>query len=186
MELVGYQVKLASITEDDLPMLRRWRNDPKISQHMLSQQFITETQQQSWYKKVVKDPSQQHFVIYYKNKPIGAANIKASKGNPLNQCEYIEPGLYIYDDNYRANLLAFAPTLLLNDFSFYDLGAAKLKAVVLAENSAALNYNKKLGYEIVNEGPLVEIELEPLRYEVASKPLKSLLSRTSGGKISGV
>lgn len=186
MVLEGYQVRLEPVKKSDLPMLRQWRNDPKISQHMLSQQLISEEQQLRWYESVSTDQTQQHFVIYYKNHPIGAANIKASDGVCLTKSKCIEPGLYIYDDKYRANLLAFAPTLLLNDFSFYDIGVEKLKAVVLAQNSAALNYNKKLGYEVVNEGALIEIELDPLRYEVASKPLKRLLSRTSGGKLSGV
>ncbi|MCY7294525.1 GNAT family N-acetyltransferase [Alteromonas sp. a30] len=182
MVLEGYQVRLEPVKASDLPMLRQWRNDPKISQHMLSNALITEEQQLRWFESIVNDNSQQHFVIYYKGAPIGSANIKSADGVCLRDSNCIEPGLYIYEDKYRANLLAFAPTLLLNDFSFYDIGVEKLKAVVLAENLAALNYNKKLGYEVVSEGPLIEIELEPLRYEVASKPLKRLLSRVSGGK----
>jgi len=186
MVLEGYQVKLVPVGASDLEMLRAWRNDPKISQHMLTKAKITKAQQIRWFEKVSQDASQKHFVIWYKGKPIGAANIKALDGKCLESTSVIEPGLYIYEDKYRANLLAFAPTLLLNDFSFYDIGVEKLKAVVLAENQAALNYNQKLGYTIVNEGPLIEIELERLSYEVASKPLKGLLSRVSGGKKSGV
>ena len=186
MVLEGYQVKLVTIDASDLDMLRLWRNDPKISQHMLSQDIISKEQQERWFEKVSQDSSQRHFIIWYKDKPIGAANLKALDGKSLESTSAIEPGLYIYEDKYRANLLAFAPTLLLNDFSFYDIGVEKLKAVVLAENQAALNYNQKLGYKIVNEGPLIEVELEKLSYEIASKPLKGLLSRVSGGRKSGV
>lgn len=182
MILEGYQVKLVQVQESDLDMLRQWRNDPKVSQYMLTQEVISAEQQSAWFKKVSNDPRQLQFVILYKDIPIGAANLRAVNGNCIQTATIIEPGLYIYEDKYRANLLTFAPTLLLNDYSFYDIGVDTLRAVVRSDNKAALSYNEKLGYKVVKEGPLVEIELDKLRYEKASKALKGLLSRSSGGR----
>jgi len=182
LTLSGYQVILRPVTEDDLEMVRTWRNDPGVSQFMLSQEQITPEQQRAWFKKVSRDPRQQHYIIIYKDQPIGAANIRALQGTDLQNATVIEPGLYIFEDKYRANLLTFAPTLLLNDFCFNQLGVKTLRAVVKPDNEAALNYNAKLGYQVVRKGSLVEIELDQLSYEQASKPLKGLLSRPTTRK----
>ena len=178
MILAGYQVELQQVQEQDLERLRKWRNDPAVSQYMLSQDEITEEQQLAWFKKVQRDPTQQHFVILYKGLPIGSANIK-SRGIGVALCEAtsIEPGLYIADERYRNNILAFAPTLLLNDYCFERLGVAKLVAVVKAENQAALNYNKKLGYKIDQQGDLIDISLNFEDYQHHSKQLKGFLNR---------
>ena len=180
-ELSGYQVQLTQVTQDDLAMLRAWRNDPNVSQFMLSQDNISQEQQQAWFNKISRDDSQQHFVIRYKNQAIGAANIKAFyQGEVLNNARVIEPGLYIAEPQYRNNILAFAPTLLLNDYCFNDLAVEQLKAVVKADNQAALNYNKKLGYQVVNihtNEALVEIVLTNQHYQDKAKMLKTFLSR---------
>lgn len=184
MILSGYQVELRTVESADLDMLREWRNDPAVSQHMLSQEQITQEQQQAWFNKIQRDPSQQHFIIIYKKQPIGSANVKSRGiGMPLEAAAAIEPGLYIADERYRNNVLAFAPTLLLNDYCFETLGAEKLLAVVKRTNSAALNYNEKLGYKIESKGELVEISLIFEDYQSQTKQIKALLSRQNRRKL---
>lgn len=177
MILSGYKVTLREVEASDLELLRQWRNDPKISQFMLSQQHISQEQQQAWYKKVQRDPKQQHFMIEYKGQAIGSANIQLRSGESLQGANIIEPGLYIYDDKYRGNILAFAPTLLLNDYCFEQLQVQYLKAVVKADNTAALNYNKKLGYRILKQGDVIEIGLNYEDYQHTSAALKGFFSR---------
>lgn len=178
MKLKGYQVELRQVSEIDIEMLRKWRNDPEVSQFMLNQKPISREQQSAWYKKIQRDPGQIHFVISYRDQPIGAANLKArGLGKTLDTANAIEPGLYIADKRYRNNILAFAPTLLLNDYCFNTLGTTRLLAVVKASNVAALNYNQKLGYKVENEGELLEISLTHNNYLSATKQLRSLLSR---------
>jgi RimJ/RimL family protein N-acetyltransferase len=182
MELSGYQVELREVGEDDLEQLRNWRNDPLVNQFMISQQEITIDQQQAWFKKIQRDKAQQHFVIRYKNSAIGYANLKArGLGNTLAQSSVIEPGLYIANEQYRNNILAFSPTLLLNDYCFDSLGVEKLLALVKQSNLAALNYNKKLGYTVVKQGELVEIELTAKNYKMHTEKLRALLSRAPKG-----
>lgn len=177
--LTGYQVILRPITQSDLETLRIWRNNPEVSEHMLSQALISKEQQLAWYKKVVRDPSQLHFIISYRDQDIGSLNIKSRLvGETLEKATVIEPGLYIADPRYRGNIVAFSPTLLINDFCFETLGCNKLVAVVKSTNLAALKYNQKLGYKVVNQGDLIEIELNFEDYQLHSQTLKRLLSRT--------
>ncbi|MCV2885458.1 GNAT family N-acetyltransferase [Aestuariibacter sp. AA17] len=176
--LTGYQVTLRDVVENDLDQLREWRNLPEVRQFMLSDSTIDDEQQRAWFKKVQRDKTQRHFVIEYKGQAIGSANIK-SRGNniPIEQANVIEPGLYIGEAKYRQNILAFAPTLLLNDYCFNKLGVTKLVAVVKPDNQAALNYNAKLGYKVVNQGELIDISLNFEDYQLHTQQLKAFLSR---------
>ncbi len=182
MELSGYQVVLNEVTKSDIELIRQWRNDPNVSQYMLCQDIISQKQQLAWFKKIQLDTSQQHFVIHYKGLPIGVANIRTYyQGESLNTARAIEPGLYIANDKYRNNILAFAPTLLLNDYCFEQLGCQELKAIVKADNTAALNYNAKLGYQIEkhteNQADVIAITLHKNDYQQHTVQLKALLSR---------
>jgi RimJ/RimL family protein N-acetyltransferase len=176
--LTGYQVELRQIVEQDLELLRQWRNDPSVAQFMLSQQHISEEQQRLWFKHICQDQSQAHYLVLYKSEPIGSANIRCYfEGEDLAKASTIEPGIYIAKEQYRNNLLAFAPTLVLNDYCFEHLKVERLKAVVKADNQAALSYNKKLGYKVDSATELVEISLTREDYEQDAKMLKSFLSR---------
>lgn len=178
MVLEGYQVRLSKVEEQDLERLRNWRNDPSVNQFMISQDDISTAQQKAWFSKIQRDESQQHFVIHYRETPIGYANLKArGLGCKLNEAQVVEPGLYIAIEKYRNNILAFSPTLLLNDYCFNTLGATKLTAVVHRSNDAALSYNKKLGYKVVKDGEFVEIALTQSDYLTETEQLRSLLSR---------
>lgn len=180
MTLSGYQVTLRDIALEDLEMIRQWRNDPATSQHMLSQETISPEQQQAWFEHIQQDPCQRHWLILYRHKPIGVAYIKTVEdGENLEQPTRVEPALYIADLDYRGNILAFAPTLVVNDYCFEQLGAKELQATVKVSNEAALRYNEKLGYrEIERQGDLVLIALSPKDYEASAAPIKAFLSRT--------
>ena len=178
MELRGYQVVLRDIQHEDLELIRAWRNDPEVSRFMLSQEQISAEQQRAWFSKILNDDTQRHWLICYKDKPIGVANIKTvHKGDSIETAKVLEPGLYIADNRYRGNILAFSPTLLMNDYCFEHLGTSLLQAKVKADNTAALKYNEKLGYKSVSPGNLIEITLTPADYFAASAAIKALLSR---------
>ncbi len=175
--LQGYAVTLRPIQSSDLEQLRQWRNSEPVRQQMLSQQTISVEQQNAWFSKVQRDPAQHHWVIEYKSRPIGSANIKALYASKLDEATTIEPGLYIGDPAYRQNIIAFAPTLLINDYCFNTLAASQLKAVVKASNQAAMNYNIKLGYKVHSNHDVCELILTKPAYEQATAMLKQLLSR---------
>ena len=176
--LKGYQVCLRSVTKADLEQLRQWRNDPWVKQFMLTQQNISAEQQLAWFHKIKADMTQHHFVIEYKQQPIGSANIRSRGINvPLTEARIIEPGLYIGEPKYRQNILAFAPTLLLNDYCFQELNAEKLVAVVKPDNQAALHYNEKLGYKVDRQDELIHISLTESSYQASTTAIKALLSR---------
>ena len=179
-QLEGYQVSLRSLAIEDIEMLRIWRNSPEISQYMVSQEQISPEQQLEWFAYQKEQTDQKHFSVFYKDQLIGSANIKVAqhqgKGD-FASADMLETGLYIGAEKYRANLLAFAPSLVLNDYCFEQLGTTALFARVHPDNSNAIQYNLKLGYQIEKKGSWVEMKLLPEAYHSSSNILKGLLNR---------
>ncbi|GIU51256.1 hypothetical protein TUM4438_40240 [Shewanella sairae] len=164
-----YGVTLTPIEPEHLEMVRQWRNSPSIQQFMLDQREISEAQQQAWYSGLADDSSRAYWLIMFKEQPIGVASILAIDKTVGTG----EPGLYIYPEQYRSNIVPFCVAFALNDMAFFELGLKRLDAIVLSHNSAALRFNIKCGYQQLGENSLGQIamSLEPQSYIAARDPL---------------
>jgi RimJ/RimL family protein N-acetyltransferase len=176
--LSGYGVELRPIQEGDLAQLLNWRNREDIRGMMKSQDIISMPEHIAWFKGLVTKQHVQHFAVCYKGALIGAANIM-TESDSLNFCQRIEPGLYIGEEKFRGNILAFAPSLVLNDYCFETLNVSGLIATVNSKNSQAITYNEKLGYQIVERGEWLSMTLNIDDYLAATKMVRRFLSRGS-------
>lgn len=164
-----YGIKLVGITSDDLEMVRHWRNSPQISQHMLDQRYISAEQQQTWFQGLQGDSSRAYWVAYFKDQPIGVGSLLAID-HEKGSCE---PSIYVYPEQYRSNIVPFFVAFALNDMAFFELGLNRLDAIVLSNNSAALRFNIKCGYQQLGEltPGQIAMTLEPEAYIAARDPL---------------
>jgi len=178
--LSGYSVTLVAVDEANQHLLFKWRNEPSIRQKMVNQSEIALAQHQQWYKSLKNKTDMQHFVIFYKNIAIGAINIKSKNEESLLHCAHAQVGIYIAHEKYKGNILAFSPSLLINDYAFKQLQIKQLSSKVRADNYVALKYNQQLGYHCAaEEGGFIEISLTADNYDTASKKLKLFLDRGS-------
>lgn len=180
-ELSGYGITLRPIHEDDLEQLLSWRNRHDIRIMMKNQEPISLAQHRAWHHSISSKPEQQHFAIEYKGVLIGSANIRLLQMKDAKQTHF-EPGLYIGHEEYKSNILAFAPSLVLNDYCFGFLSASKLKATVHKSNQAAIAYNTKLGYRLSSlsyseQDEWLTMLLNYDDYQHATKVIRGFLSR---------
>lgn len=176
--LKGYAIELIAVNEHNQQLLYAWRNQPEIRKQMVNQTEISQAQHQQWFNALQTKTDQQHYVIYYRDNAIGAINICSSDNKPLTQSNNAEVGLYIASEKYRGNILAFAPSLVINDYAFTQLKINSLASKVRADNKAALKYNQQLGYELSPEKQgFINIKLNAINYDKHSKSLKNFLSR---------
>lgn len=176
--LSGYQVELLPVAQAHQLQLRQWRNQDEIRQQMLSDNLISEEQQQAWFRKTQRDPKQLHWVIRFRQQLIGATNVKSLEpGKSAAEASVLEPGLYIGERRYQGNIVAFAPTLAMYDFCFGSLSTRLFRAVVKRTNQNAMSYNQKLGYQVVEDNELCVLELNQAAYEAATAPIRQFLSR---------
>lgn len=168
-----YGISLQPLQASHLEMVRQWRNDPKISAMMLDQRLITPQMQADWFASISASSRHFCFVAYFRHAPIGFASLTRLADQP----EVAEPGLYIYDDRYRGNLVPFCVVFALLDYAFEQLALQRLVARVFDYNQPALRFNAACGYKPVlplHEG-LNAYELSPSDYIQARTKLSRFI-----------
>jgi len=169
--LEGYGVRLKRLTHDKIEIVRQWRNDPKIQQHMFYREYITPEMQERWFAKLDKKCNF-YFIIYYEEKEIGLINIK-----DINwETKIGEPGIFIYEDAYLNGDVAIRATFVLTDFGFYTLGLELLKGHILPNNKRAVRFNKALGY-VLCDAEANEWVLNKESYEKHTTLIKEYLKK---------
>lgn len=176
----GYGVFLSPLTQQDLDLVLSWRNSENVRCNMDSSHCISKEEHYAWFDSIKHSAYQKHWMVYFKDTPIGVTNIRSCIGDKtIDSAANLEPGLYIGEQKYQNNIIAFAPTLAMYDFCFEYLATVQFQARVKKSNNAALNYNKKLGYEFSRRGDLCELLLNRKRYEDSTVLIKQFLSRES-------
>jgi UDP-4-amino-4,6-dideoxy-N-acetyl-beta-L-altrosamine N-acetyltransferase len=187
--LEGYHICMRKMDSEDIELARQWRNLPHVRDMMIDTSEVSAEQQNRWFDQVCQRKDQWHFMIEYQNKPIGVANIK-STGSTIMVGSPLEIGLYIGEEAYRDNMIAFAPNLLLIDYCFEQLKLDELNAVVKKDNEKAIQYNYALGYRTIeaqpevvkdnensqeNDNRLIKLKLTQEDYNISTKMLKAFL-----------
>lgn len=137
-----YGIDLTSLQSDEIEMVRQWRNDPKIASLMLDQTYITEAMQQVWFIRMRQSSNQCYMLARFRGEPIGVASLTAID----MQQRSCEPGMYIYPDHYRNNILPFCVAFALNDLAFEQLGMQRLYGKIFDENTASVRFHEASGY----------------------------------------
>lgn len=144
--LTNYGVTLRRLTHDKIEMLRQWRNDPKIQQHMFYRQEITPEMQERWFANLDQQTNF-YFIIEYEEKEIGLINVKNVDYEKKNG----ESGVFIYDDKYLNTDVAYRAHLVMFDYMYEVLKLDYTYSQMRCDNSRALRFAQFLGGEIVEE-----------------------------------
>lgn len=136
-----YGVVLNRLTHDKIELVRRWRNDPKISQYMEYRDEITPEMQEAWFKKIDND-NNFYFLIEVDNKEIGLINVRDVNYDKSEG----ETGIFIWDEEFLNSTISFQAVLCITDFCFETLNLTKVIAHVLGDNKRAVKFNLALGF----------------------------------------
>ena len=168
-----YGITLSRLQADELEMVRQWRNDPKIASFMLDQTHITAEMQQTWFARLQTSTSACYYVASFRQQPIGVASLTAID----LQAGTAEPGMYIYLDEFRNNLIPFCVAFALNDFAFETFGLHRLFGKIFLSNPASIRFHEACGYRPYGErdGDLIRYVLEPDAYLSARDKLSRFI-----------
>lgn len=137
-----YGITLKELEQDDIELVRQWRNDPKIAELMLDRSYITPERQQAWFERVSQASDEYYFLAIFKDQAIGVASlIKIER-----QAGHCEPGMYIYNAQYRNNIVPFCLAFALNDLAFETFGLTRLLGKIYSSNRASLEFHQACGY----------------------------------------
>ncbi len=162
MILDFFGIQLQRISQDDIEMLRIWRNDSKIVSHMFFTEYITPEMQMQWFHSL--KVCDFYFLIMYKNQAIGLINL--SQENLEEKSAYA--GLFIYEEKYLGSPIPILASVLLLKFAFEERNLQVVKAKVQNQNLHAISYNQELGFQRVSD---FEWQLNIANYHQKTVPL---------------
>ena len=156
MIIKGKKVSLKLIQQEDIELIRQWRNSKEINQFFIFRGHISKAQQEKWFHKISTSGRDYYFLIVVDNRPVGLVYTKDIDWERREA----ETGMFIADKNYRNSLVSFEASYLNGRHFFHNLNLLKNKAQTLECNTAAMRYNKWLGFREVGEKE-VDIDGKP-------------------------
>lgn len=167
--LEQYGVKLIRLREEDIELVRNWRNQSSVANYMEYREHISPEQQKKWFHSI-NNKYNYYFIIEFKGKKIGLINAK----NYDPGARFGEGGIFIGDPDFIDSFAAIYSTLCLLNFIFYKLGLKESRARILRNNPGAINYNKLIGYKLMPGQENVENQLYSLSFGDYARSAKKL------------
>jgi RimJ/RimL family protein N-acetyltransferase len=142
--------RFIKLQQDDLELVRQWRNSPRISQFMEYREYITPEKQQEWFESV-NNQFNLYFLIEYEFKKIGLINAKDIDWDKAS----IEGGIFFWEEEiYNTPIPAFV-SILFAELMIRILHLT-VYAHILKTNDRAIRYNLQLGFELCSGQETVE------------------------------
>lgn len=131
------------LKENDIELVRQWRNDPVVANNYEFRDHITPEMQKEWFK-TINNTSNLYTVIEFKGEKIGVINIK----NIDWEKKECEGGIFIpyprFHQTYLPAIISYVTTEII--FVLFDWNIAY--AHVLKERRSNQEFVRQLGYEL--------------------------------------
>ena len=170
MRIEKFGIVLSSLTENDIELVRIWRNKPHVISAMLFQEEISPEMQKRWFENLTENDY--YFVLSAENRQIGVLHVKhidwATKTG--------EAGIFIGEEEFLKTRYPIAGVLAMMDGFFDRLKLIQLTATVRSENTEIIVFNTQLGYEIIEENAVfTRLAINRERYLAATEKLRKVL-----------
>jgi hypothetical protein len=143
MKFFKYGITLERLREEDIEMVRKWRNSDPVRLNMKYQDIITPEQQQEWFRSV-NNLRYNYLVIHYQGEKIGLLNDK----NIDWELRSSESGIFLGRREFYSTFVPYLVSVAGIESTFYLLGWKKQYAHILRSNFNAIKFNLQLGYEL--------------------------------------
>lgn len=135
-------IKLRDLKEDDLEMVRNWRNSKEVSQYMYTEDHISSKQQKAWFERISKDSSAKYWIIEYEDRPLGLVSI-TEISRVFDSCFW---AFYLGDSSVRGGGIGSKIEYNILKCVFEELGLNKLRCEVLVTNPSVIAMHEKFGF----------------------------------------
>lgn len=148
---------LRPITEDDLALILKWRNQPEIREKMYTTHVISEEEHYAYFERIKDDTTKRYFMcIDDQEQPVGVINF--TEINTHSRTAFW--GFYSGDTSRRG--VGTQMEYLALKYAFDEINLHKLNAEVLSTNQPVLEFHQKFGFQV--EGAFRQHHLTPEGY----------------------
>ncbi len=143
MKFFKYGITLERLKEEDVELVRQWRNSDPVRMNMNYREIITPEQQREWFNSI-NTVNFHYVVIQYQGEKIGLLNDKNIDWDALTS----ETGIFIGRPEFYHTFVPYLVSIAGIETLFYFAGWKKQYAHILRSNTNAINYNLQLGYKL--------------------------------------
>ena len=143
MKFFKYGITLERLKEQDIELVRQWRNSDPVRLNMKYQEFITPEQQQQWFHSI-NTPEFNYLLIHYQGEKIGLLNDK----NIDWEARSSESGIFLGRPEFYNTFVPYLVSVAGIETTFYLLGWNRQFAHILRSNVNAIRFNLELGYQL--------------------------------------
>jgi UDP-4-amino-4,6-dideoxy-N-acetyl-beta-L-altrosamine N-acetyltransferase len=143
MKYTKYGITISLMKEDDIEMVRQWRNDPVVVNNYEYKEYITPEMQKEWFR-TVNNTNNLYGIIEYAGEKIGVINMKN-----INWKEHSgESGIFIPDPKYHKTSLPAILAFMTTEIQFSVFRWSKVYAHILRDNKQVQSFLKSFGFEL--------------------------------------
>ncbi|MCX6305249.1 MAG: GNAT family N-acetyltransferase [Bacteroidetes bacterium] len=184
MKYSRYGISFNFLKEEDIELVRQWRNDPVVANNYEYREHITPEMQKEWFKSV-NNIHNLYTVIEYQGEKIGVINIK----NIDWEARVCEGGIFLPDPKYHQTfvpaIISYVTTEIIFCIFEWNIGYAH----VLKENKSVQAFVKMLGYELMDGQEEVnnqQYQVTRESFEKRAPRIKKAISVLTGNEEQGV
>jgi RimJ/RimL family protein N-acetyltransferase len=184
MKYTRFGITIIRLKEEDIELVRQWRNSPQIMERYEYREHITPEMQKKWFRSI-SNLNNFYFVIVYQGEKIGVINVK----NIDWTRRFLESGVFIPDEKYWSTFVPSIASIMLTDMFFRIFGWDHYYAHILRSNTRGIRFNKSLGFELCEGQEEVGNQLYIIRkdnFRKKSRKLMKALEILSEGDTSAV
>ena len=165
---------MRSIGEDDIQLLRYWRNLEHVRSAMTTSAVISHQHQRDWYAGQSANNAR-HFVYSIDDVDVGSFNLSKIDFETRS----FEGGIYCGNPDYFGHWINLWACIQLYEIGFGSLDLETSTARIITKNYKAIRLNKEIGYTLVGEAEngIGHYVLTKAAFLSKAKPLKSWLKK---------
>lgn len=180
MKFYRYGITFERLREEDIELVRQWRNSDPVRLNMNYREIITREQQMDWFRSINNDRF--HYVmISYQGEKIGLLNDKNIDWDNLTS----ETGIFVGRPEFFHTFVPFLVSVAGIETLFYFAGWKMQYAHILKSNVNAVRYNLQLGYRLCEGQEGIEhqrYELTKESFEQTAGKIRKMVRSVAGGE----
>jgi len=143
MKAIKYGITVTLLKENDLELVRNWRNNPLVVQNYEFRDYITAEMQKEWFS-TINNIHNLYTIFEYRGEKVGVINLK----NIDWEKREFEGGIFIADPKFHKTALPAILSYMTTEIQFLLFGWDSGYAHVLKENVATQQFIRSLGFEL--------------------------------------
>jgi diamine N-acetyltransferase len=142
--IIGERVTLRRIERDDLPLVRRWLDDPELRGQIGARSPLSEAEAEEWFERVASDPTRAWYVIVedQHDRVVGEAGLL--RMDP--EWRTTDMTVIVGEPDAREKGYGTEAGRLLLDFAFQYMGFHRVAIGVVGFHEDALRFWERLGF----------------------------------------